>query len=149
MTGAPIRITNAMSVDVEDYFQVQAFARTVSPERWDSFPSRVEANVDRILAQFEAAGAKGTFFTLGWIAERHPVVVRRIVAGGHELASHGYGHQPLYSLTQEGFRADVLRTREMLEQIGGVAVRGYRAPTFSMGARTPWAHAVLAECGYT
>ncbi len=149
MTGAPIRITNAMSVDVEDYFQVQAFARTVSPERWDSFPSRVEANVDRILAQFEAAGAKGTFFTLGWIAERHPVVVRRIVAGGHELASHGYGHQPLYSLSREGFRADVLRTREMLEQIGGVAVRGYRAPTFSMGARTPWAHAVLAECGYT
>jgi polysaccharide deacetylase family protein (PEP-CTERM system associated) len=145
--GTPA-LANGMSVDVEDYFQVQAFAATVRPAQWDDFPRRVEANVERILAAFDAAGARGTFFTLGWIAERHPDMVRRIVAAGHELASHGYAHAPVYSLTPEAFRADVSRTREMLEQIGGVQVIGYRAPTFSMGARTPWAHAVLEEAGY-
>ena len=142
------KIVNAMSVDVEDYFQVQAFAGVVAPAQWDGFDCRVEANVERILAQFEAHGARGTFFTLGWIAERYPAMVRRIVAAGHELASHGFGHQPIYTLTPGGFRADVLRTRELLEDIGGVAVTGYRAPTFSMGARTPWAHALLEEAGY-
>jgi polysaccharide deacetylase family protein (PEP-CTERM system associated) len=141
-------ITNAMSVDVEDYFQVQAFAGVISPAQWDGYTRRVEANVDRILAQFAAAGAHGTFFTLGWIAERHPDMVRRIVAAGHELASHGYGHAPVHSLTPDGFRDDLVRTRKILEDIGGVAVRGYRAPTFSMGARTPWAHSVLEEAGY-
>jgi polysaccharide deacetylase family protein (PEP-CTERM system associated) len=139
---------NAMSVDVEDYFQVQAFAGVVSPAQWGGFDCRVEANVERILAQFEAAGARGTFFTLGWIAERYPAMVRRIVAGGHELASHGFGHQPVYSLSEAAFREDVTRTRGVLEEIGGVAVLGYRAPTFSMGARTPWAHRVLEEAGY-
>ncbi len=141
-------LVNAMSVDVEDYFQVQAFARVISPAQWDGFDCRVEANVERILAQFEETGAFGTFFTLGWIAERHPAMVRRIVTAGHELASHGFGHQPIYSLTAGGFREDVRRTRRMLEDIGGVAVRGYRAPTFSMGARTPWAHDILEAEGY-
>ena len=144
----PRRITNAMSVDVEDYFQVQAFAGFVDPADWDSFASRVEANTDRVLAQFAAAGARGTFFTLGWVAERHPALIRRIVAGGHELASHGYGHQPVYCLTAETFRQDLLRARGVLEDAGGVAIRGYRAPTFSMNAETPWAHQVIAETGH-
>ena len=144
----PAKIVNAMSVDVEDYFQVQAFANVVSPAQWDSFDCRVEPNIERILMQFEAHGVHGTFFTLGWIAKRYPSMVRRIVAGGHELASHGFGHQPIYSLTPGGFRADVRRARELLEDIGGVAVTGYRAPTFSMGPRTPWAHALLEEAGY-
>ena len=146
IVNAPI--VNAMTVDVEDYFQVQAFARVVSPAQWDGFDCRVEANVERILARFAENGARGTFFTLGWVAERYPAMVRRIVAAGHELASHGYGHAPVHSLTADAFRADVRRTREVLESIGGVAVRGYRAPTFSMGAKTPWAHAVLEEAGY-
>lgn len=145
---APGQVVNAMSVDVEDYFQVQAFAGFVRPDDWDSYASRVETNTDRILAQFAAAGARGTFFTLGWIAERHPAMIRRIVAAGHELASHGYGHQPVYCLTPETFRADLLRARAVLEDAGGVAIAGYRAPTFSMNAETPWAHSIIAETGH-
>jgi polysaccharide deacetylase family protein (PEP-CTERM system associated) len=141
--------TNAMSVDVEDYFQVQAFAAVIPRSDWDCIALRVEANVSRILDQFGAAGAKGTFFTLGWIAERHPGMVRRIVDQGHELASHGYGHDPVHTLGPDRFRADLLRARGILEQTGGVAVRGYRAPTFSMGPHTPWAHDILAETGHT
>ena len=141
-------VANAMTVDVEDYFQVQAFAKIVSPADWDNFNCRVEANTDRILAQFDAAGARGTFFTLGWVAERYPAMIRRIVAAGHELASHGYGHAPVYSLGADGFRNDIVHAKNILEQIGGVAVRGYRAPTFSMDARTPWAHAILEETGH-
>lgn len=139
---------NAMSVDVEDYFQVQAFAGVVARADWDGYASRVEANVERILAQFAAAGAHGTFFTLGWIAERHPGLVRRIVAAGHELASHGHGHAPVHALGAAAFREDVRRAKGILEATGGVPVLGYRAPTFSMGARTPWAHAVLEEEGH-
>ena len=144
----PVGLVNAMSVDVEDYFQVQAFAGTVKCSDWDGFASRVESNTNRILAQFAAAGARGTFFTLGWIAERHPALIRRIVDAGHELASHGYGHAPVHALTEAEFRDDVTRAKTVLEDIGGVPIRGYRAPTFSMGARTPWAHAVLAETGH-
>jgi polysaccharide deacetylase family protein (PEP-CTERM system associated) len=139
---------NAMSVDVEDYFQVQAFAGVVKREDWDSFSSRVEANTDRILDQFSRAGARATFFTLGWVADRHPALVRRIVAAGHELASHGYGHAQVHGLDEAGFRADVSRAKASLEGAGGVAVQGYRAPTFSIGKRTPWAYRVLAETGH-
>jgi len=147
MTGhATIR--NAMTVDVEDYFQVQAFASRVDRADWDSFPRRVEANVDRILAQFARANVHGTFFTLGWIAERHPEMVRRIVAGGHELASHGWDHTRADSQTPDVFREDVRRARAVLEDIGGVAVTGYRAATFSIGARNLWAFGVLREEGY-
>ena len=140
--------TNAMSVDVEDYFQVQAFAPVVDRTSWDGFASRVEANTDRILAQFAAAGAKATFFTLGWVAERHPALVRRIVAAGHELASHGYGHAPVHAIGEAAFREDIARAKGVLEDAGGVAVTGYRAPTFSMGSRTPWAYAALEETGH-
>ena len=141
-------VLNAMTVDVEDYFQVQAFFGCIDRAAWSDFAPRVEANVDRILAQFAAAGVTGTFFTLGWIAERNPAMVRRIVAAGHELASHGYDHTRADAQEPEAFRTDIRRTRGMLEDIGGVAVRGYRAATFSIGARTPWAFRVLEEEGY-
>jgi len=135
-------------VDVEDYFQVQAFADVVPRAMWDSLPRRVEANTDRLLAQFARAGVHGTFFTLGWVAERHPALIRRIVAAGHELASHGYWHQLVSSQSPDAFRADILRAKAVLEDAGGVAVIGYRAPTFSVGPRTPWAFSVLAETGH-
>ncbi len=139
---------NAMTCDVEDWFQVQAFAGVIRREDWETLPRRVEANMDRVLAAFAAAGVHGTFFTLGWIAERHPELVRRIVAEGHELASHGHGHERVDALDREAFRADIRRARQALEDTGGVAVRGYRAPTFSIGPRTAWAHSVLEEEGY-
>jgi polysaccharide deacetylase family protein (PEP-CTERM system associated) len=141
-------VVNAMTVDVEDWFQVQAFAHCIPRADWDGSALRVEANVDRILALFDAAGARATFFTLGWIAERHPALVRRIVAGGHELASHGWEHIRADTQDPAAFRADVERTRLTLEDIGGVPVVGYRAATFSIGARNQWAFQVLQEAGY-
>jgi polysaccharide deacetylase family protein (PEP-CTERM system associated) len=141
-------IVNALTVDVEDYFQVQAFAGTIARGAWEALPRRVEANTERLLELYARAGVRATFFTLGWVAERHPALVRRIVAGGHELASHGYGHELVGALTPDAFRADIRRARAVLEDAGGVAVTGYRAPTFSIGARTPWAYALLAEAGY-
>ncbi|WP_291298693.1 XrtA system polysaccharide deacetylase [Elioraea sp.] len=138
-----------MSVDVEDWFQVQAFAGTIARGAWESLPRRVEENTDRLLALFDDAGVRATFFTLGWVAERHPALVRRIVAGGHELASHGHMHELVHAIGPERFRADLLRARAALEDAGGVAVIGYRAPTFSIGpASAPWAHAILAETGH-
>ncbi len=139
---------NAMTVDVEDYFQVQAFAGVIDRAAWDAIPCRIEANMDRILQQFDAAGVTGTFFTLGWIADRYPAVVRRIVAAGHELASHGYGHARADGQTPDEFREDVRRARGVLQDLGGVPVAGYRAPTFSIGPQNPWAFDVLAEEGY-
>ncbi len=139
---------NAMTVDVEDYFQVQALSGAVARARWDRIPPRVEANTDTILELFDAAGIRATFFTLGWIAERHPALVRRIVAGGHELASHGWDHTRADAQNPTEFRADVGRTRRLLEDIGGVAVAGYRAATFSIGRRNLWAFAALESEGY-
>lgn len=143
------RLTNAMSVDVEDWFQVQAFAGAIDRSAWEQLPRRVEANTERILALFGEAGVSATFFTLGWVAERHPALIRRIVAAGHELASHGYGHELVHAIGPEAFRADLRRAKAVLEETGGVPVIGYRAPTFSIGRRSaPWAHAVLAEEGH-
>jgi len=139
---------NAMSVDVEDWYQVQAFADAIPRDEWDYLSCRVEANTEQVLERFAEAGVRGTFFTLGWVAQRHPALVRRIVAAGHELASHGHGHELVDRIGADAFRADVRRARLLLEEAGGVAVRGYRAPTFSIGPRTPWAHAILAEEGY-
>jgi polysaccharide deacetylase family protein (PEP-CTERM system associated) len=137
-----------MTVDVEDWFQVQAFAGTIARDRWEGMERRVEANTDRILAMFGAAGVQATFFTLGWVAERHPALVRRIVAGGHELASHGYWHRLADGQAPAAFAEDVGSARKILEDIGGVAVAGYRAPTFSINTRNPWAYDVLAAQGY-
>ncbi len=142
------RVINAMTVDVEDYFQVQAFAHCVRRTDWDTFPRRVEANTNRILDLFAAAGIKATFFTLGWVGERHPGLVRRIVADGHELASHGWDHTRADSQDPETFRSDIARTRALLEDLGGVRVAGYRAATFSIGARNLWAFPILKQEGY-
>jgi polysaccharide deacetylase family protein (PEP-CTERM system associated) len=137
-----------MSVDVEDWFQVQAFATVIPRADWEGLPRRVEANTDRVLDTFAEAGIRATFFTLGWVAERHPALIRRIVAAGHELASHGHGHERVDRIGEAAFRTDIRRARQALEDAGGVAVIGYRAPTFSIGPHTPWAHAVLAEEGH-
>lgn len=141
-------IINAISVDIEDWFQVGAFETTISKADWDSLSPRVERNTDAVLALFAESGVKGTFFTLGWVAERFPALIRRIVDAGHELASHGYNHQRVFTFTPDQFRADLKKSRDLLEQAGGVKVNGYRAPSFSIDARTPWAHAILVEEGY-
>lgn len=141
-------ITNALTIDVEDYFQVSAFAPYIRRADWDSRECRVEHNVDRILALLAARDTKATFFTLGWVAERYPQLVRRIVAQGHELASHGYGHERASDLTEAAFRDDVTRAKSILEDIGGAPVLGYRAPSFSIGSANLWALDVLARAGY-
>ncbi len=140
---------NALSVDVEDWFQVGAFERVIDRAEWDSLPTRVERNSDAVLALFAESGVKATFFTLGWVADRHPALVRRIVDAGHEIASHGWDHARVFTLGADRFRADLRRARVTIEDAAGVAVTGYRAPSFSIDARTPWAHEILAEAGYT
>jgi polysaccharide deacetylase family protein (PEP-CTERM system associated) len=142
------RIRNAMTCDVEDYFQVSAFAPYIDRASWPSRECRVEANMDRILALFERNGVHATFFTLGWIAERYPQVVKRIVAGGHELASHGYGHLRASDQTRAEFANDIRSSKALLEDIGGQAVLGYRAPSFSIGRANLWALDELLEAGY-
>lgn len=141
-------LANAMSCDVEDYFQVSAFENLISRDDWRGRASRVERNVDRLLELYDAADTKCTFFTLGWVAEQFPHVIRRIVDADHELASHGYDHKRVTSLSPMEFRDDVVRTKNILEQIGGVPVRGYRAPSFSIGPEAAWAHPILEEAGY-
>jgi polysaccharide deacetylase family protein (PEP-CTERM system associated) len=142
-------LRNALSVDVEDWFQVGAFENTIDRSDWDGLNRRVEANTDACLAMFASAGIKATFFTLGWVAHRHPQLIRRIVEQGHELASHGWDHARVFTLTPDQFRDDLAKTRGCLEDAGGTAVTGYRAPSFSIDKRTPWAHPILAEAGYT
>ncbi|MGB5102809.1 MAG: XrtA system polysaccharide deacetylase [Steroidobacteraceae bacterium] len=139
---------NALTVDVEEYFQVAAFERTIPRELWSKAESRVEFSTGRVLDLFSTRGVKGTFFVLGWIAERHPALVRRIVAEGHEVASHGYDHTRLYCFTPERFRADVIKTKAILEDLSGMPVRGYRAPSYSIDARNLWALDVLQETGH-
>lgn len=142
------RVLNAMTVDVEDYFQVRAFAGVLDRGSWDSLPARVEANTSRMLEIFAKNGTTATFFILGWVAERYPKIVRRMAGAGHEIASHGYAHQNIDTQTQGEFRDDVRRAKALLEDISGTAVRGYRAPTFSIGPKTWWAYDVLAEEGH-
>lgn len=141
-------VVNAMSVDVEDYFQVQAFADRVNRNEWDSQACRVEQNTDRVLEIFADAGIHATFFTLGWVAERYPELIRRIVDNGHELASHGYAHYRVDQQTPEEFKQDIRRTKKLLEDVGGTAVTGYRAATFSIGEKNLWAFDVLEDEGY-
>jgi polysaccharide deacetylase family protein (PEP-CTERM system associated) len=146
--AAGAAIANALTVDVEDYFQVSAMAPHIERSSWERQPCRVERNIERLLAMFGRHDAKATFFTLGWIAERYPALVRRIVDAGHELASHGYGHLRASEQSPEEFRADVSRAKALLEDIGGRAVLGYRAPSFSIGAGNLWAFDVLRETGH-
>jgi polysaccharide deacetylase family protein (PEP-CTERM system associated) len=141
-------ITNALTVDVEDYFQVSAFARYIPRSEWDRRECHVERNVARILDLLDEHGACATFFTLGWVAERYPHVVRDIVARGHELASHGYGHERATELSEAQFTEDIARAKRVLEDTAGVPVAGYRAPSFSIDERNLWAFDCLARTGY-
>jgi polysaccharide deacetylase family protein (PEP-CTERM system associated) len=141
-------LTNALTIDVEDYFHVHAFASHIRREDWDRLPCRVERNVETILALLEEHGAHATFFVLGWVAERYPTLVRRIVAQGHELASHGLAHYRAHELSRAQFRADVTRAKALLEDTGGVEVKGYRAPSFSIGRDNWWALECLGETGH-
>jgi len=147
MPGAA-RMINAMTVDVEDYFHVSAFDDVVSRDAWPGMQSRVVANTERLLDLFDEYDVRSTFFVLGWVADRHPALVRAIVARGHELASHGYAHRLVYSQTEREFREDVRRAKGLLEDAGGVAVYGYRAPSFSVTSRSLWALDVLLEEQY-
>jgi polysaccharide deacetylase family protein (PEP-CTERM system associated) len=141
-------LSNALTIDVEDYFQVSAFAPYIRRDEWEQRECRVERNVQRILELLAHKQIKATFFTLGWIAERYPQLVRDVVAGGHELASHGYGHERASDLSQTAFSQDVTRAKKLLEDLAGAAVLGYRAPSFSIGTGNLWAFDVLAQAGY-
>lgn len=146
MTGRGM--LNALSVDVEDWFQVGAFEGVIDRDSWDRLPARVERNGEAVLDLFARARVKGTFFTLGWVAERYPRLVRRIVEAGHEIASHGWDHKRVFTMNAATFRADLDRAHKAIEDACGHAPRGYRAPSFSIDGRTPWAHHVLADRGY-
>jgi polysaccharide deacetylase family protein (PEP-CTERM system associated) len=144
---APL-LTNALTIDVEDYFQVSAFAPHIPRKEWATRECRVERNVDRILALLDEHGTKATFFTLGWIAERYPEIVRRIVAEGHELASHGYGHERATEQSESAFFSDINLAKLILEDLVGTQVKGYRAPSFSIGKQNLWAFECLERAGY-
>ncbi len=142
-------IVNAMSVDVEDYFQVSAFESVVSRDDWDKLESRVERNTHRLLNIFDAHAVRSTFFTLGWVAQRYPGLVKEIAGRGHEIASHGYEHRLIYDQTPDAFREDVKRAKAVLEDASGQHVVGYRAPSYSVTTASLWALDVLAEEGYS
>jgi polysaccharide deacetylase family protein (PEP-CTERM system associated) len=146
MREAPI--LNALTVDVEDYFHVSAFERTVSRDRWNRYDSRVVANTSRLLDLFAESGVRATFFVLGWVAERHSDLIRRIAATGHEVASHGYAHRLVYEMTPGEFREDLRRARRALEDAVGAPILGFRAPSYSITARSSWALDILIEEGY-
>lgn len=141
-------IVNGLSVDVEDWFQVGAFENVIARGEWDGIKTRVEDNVYRVIDLFAEAEVSATFFTLGWVAKRHPQMIRRIVEAGHEIASHGYDHARVFNFTHREFAADIRKARDIIEDCAGLAVTGYRAPSFSIDQRTPWAFAELAEQGY-
>lgn len=141
-------IVNGLSVDVEDWFQVGAFESVIERDDWNSLADRVEHNVREILDMFDAAEVKATFFALGWVARRHGGLMREIVGRGHELASHGWDHGRVFRMDRRAFGEDISRARKVLEDAAGVPILGYRAPSFSIDLRTPWAFMELAEQGY-
>jgi len=148
VTADALDVVNAMTVDVEDYFQVSAFDRVVSRASWGERESRVVGNTQRLLELFDQSGVRATFFVLGWVADRAPELVRQIAAAGHAIACHGYNHQLLYTLTPKQFREDVREAKRALEQIAGCPVVGYRAPSYSVTSSTLWALDILIEEGY-
>ncbi|HWV17626.1 MAG TPA: XrtA system polysaccharide deacetylase [Rhodocyclaceae bacterium] len=141
-------LTNALTIDVEDYFQVSAFAPCIARSEWDTRECRVERNVGRILEMLDRHQVKATFFTLGWIAERYPELVREMARRGHEIASHGYAHQRASDQSRTDFLDDITRAKAILESLSGQEVRGYRAPSFSIGTGNLWAFDCLVEAGY-
>lgn len=143
------RVLNALTVDVEDYFHVSAFADQIPQAQWEHYESRVCGNTDRLLDLFARAGVHGTFFVLGWVAERFPHLVRRIHAAGHELASHSYHHGLVYDTTPEAFLADLRRAKMAIEDAAGVSISGYRAPSYSITEPSLWALDLLVSEGYS
>lgn len=140
---------NIISVDVEDYFQVEAFAGSIERSSWPGYPGRVEASTRRLLDLFDEVDVKGTFFVLGWVADRYPGLVREIAGRGHELACHSYWHRLIYKLTPKEFRADTREAKDRIEQAGGAPIFGYRAPSYSITRGSLWALDVLSETGFT
>lgn len=149
LSGTARTTIHAMTVDVEDYFHVAALAKAIKPADWDKWPSRVEANTNKLLALFSEKNIKATFFVLGWVADRYPDIVKAIVAEGHEVASHGYTHQLVYSQTPQVFRQESERSKKLLEDQSGRAVEGYRAASYSITQKSLWALDILAELGFT
>jgi polysaccharide deacetylase family protein (PEP-CTERM system associated) len=147
-TDGAAPIVNALTIDVEDYFQVSAFAPRIARDEWDRLPCRVERNVCTILELLAGAGTQATFFCLGWVAERYPALVRRLADDGHEIASHGFAHQRATDQTPDEFLTDIARAKALLEDVTGRPVQGYRAPSFSVGERNPWAFDCIARAGY-
>ena len=147
-SNAPGSLTNALTIDVEDYFQVSAFAPHIKRSEWNTRECRIERNVTRILEMLAHHQTKATFFALGWIAERYPQLIRQIADEGHEIASHGYGHERASDLTEDAFFSDIHRAKVILEDLCGSEVKGYRAPSFSIGAGNLWAFDCLARAGY-
>lgn len=141
-------ITHAMTVDVEDYYHVAAFGQVIRPDEWDQWPSRVEANTDRLLQLFDDAGIHITFFILGWVADRYPALVKRIHQQGHEIASHGFSHQLIYRQTPDVFREETARSKDILEALTGEAILGYRAASYSITRKSLWALETLADLGF-
>lgn len=139
---------NALTVDVEDYFHVEAFAGVIAPEEWSRYPMRVEINTRRILEMFSRRCIRATFFVLGWVADRCPALIRDISAAGHEVGCHGYNHQMIGRSDQSEFRNDILRAKAVLEELSGAAVKSYRAPSYSVTANTLWALEILHEVGF-
>jgi polysaccharide deacetylase family protein (PEP-CTERM system associated) len=137
-----------LTIDIEDYFQVSAFEDIVSKDDWDSYPSRVVPNTSKILSLLDTRNVKATFFILGWTAQKYPDLVKNIFYKGHEVACHGYYHRLIYELTPDEFREDTRKAKNILEQITGTKIIGYRAPSYSITKRTPWAHEILAELGF-
>jgi polysaccharide deacetylase family protein (PEP-CTERM system associated) len=148
VSGQFAPMTNAMTVDVEDYFQVAVFENCIRREDWSRWPVRVEDNTRRVLELFQRHEVHATFFVLGWVAERFPSLVRDITASGHEIASHGFGHERLTNISRTAFRDGIVRTKHLLEDLSGAAVAGYRAPSYSIGPTTLWAYDELREAGY-
>jgi polysaccharide deacetylase family protein (PEP-CTERM system associated) len=149
LTATPLGVVNALSVDVEDYFHVEAFRDVVDSARWDEYPLRVEASTRRLLHILERSDVRATFFVLGWVARRCPALVKDIAARGHEVGCHSFWHRLVYTLSPEEFRRDTAEATQALEDLTGTAVRAYRAPSYSVTKRSLWALEVLAELGYT
>ncbi len=147
--GSSLFMLNAISVDVEEYFHVEAFAGKIDPKSWEDFESRSGRSIDRILRLFQKYETRGTFYILGWIAERQPDMVRKIAAAGHEIGCHGFGHQRIHRQTPDQFRQDVMRSRNRLAELAGKPIHCYRAPSFSITKETLWALDVLAEEEFT
>jgi polysaccharide deacetylase family protein (PEP-CTERM system associated) len=142
-------VTHAMTVDVEDYYHVAAFAKVIKPSEWNNWPSRVEQNTERLLQLFDDHNIKITFFILGWVAEKYPELVKTIRQQGHEIASHGFSHQLIYTQTPDIFRAETAKSKQILEDLAQTPITGYRAASYSITRKSLWALDILAELGFT